>query len=302
MTDTACGKQHRAGNSSDHCTPPEQVETLQSTLREQWFLFALGLVLIALTYHQVVASMVRDWYFDDNASHGFFIPLISGYLVWIRRSELASAPVGSSLAGLFLIAAAMLMLVAGWLASEYYTMRLSLVIALCGCVLYWLGKRIFALLTPALFFLVFMIPIPALAYNAVAFPLKFFVSWLSVGILKAMGLMVLREGNVIIFPNITLEVVDACSGMRSLSSILALATAYALIFLSSSWKRLVLVASAIPIAIGANVLRVVVTGILARRIGTAAAEGFFHEFTGLATFALALVLLAGLHQLLRRFP
>lgn len=275
--------------------------TLAAALHAQWLPLAMGVVVIALAYRQIVPSMVRDWYFDDNASHGFFIPLISGYLVWTRREELARAPVGSGPAGLLLVVLAAVMLVAGWLASEFFTMRASLVVALCGCVLFWLGPKVFSLLAPALLFLFFMIPLPAIAYDAVAFPLKLFVSWLSVGVLQAMGIMVLREGNIIMLPNITLEVVDACSGMRSLTSLLALATAYALIFLRSPWKRLILVAAAIPIAIGANALRVVGTGILARRMGAAAAQGFFHEFTGMVTFVFALLALAALHQLLRRF-
>ncbi len=263
-----------------------------------WFLF--GLVFLALPYWRIVASLVHDWYTDDNASHGFFIPLIAGYLVWIRRKELAETPVGSSLAGLFVTVGAAVLLLGGWLASELFSMRLSLVAALCGCVLYWLGRPAFSRLLVPLLFLLFMIPIPAIVYDAAAFPLKLFVSWASVGLLKALGMMVVREGNVIMFPNITLEVVEACSGLRSLTSLLALGTAYALIFMRSPWQRLVLVASAIPIAVGANILRVVVTGFLARHFGAAAAEGFFHEFAGLTTFVLAVALMAGLHRLMRR--
>jgi exosortase len=274
---------------------------LRTALHLYWLPFLLGVVVLGITYHQVVTAMVRDWSVDDNASHGFFIPLISGYLVWMRRSALAAAPVGESKVGLGLAAGAAAMLVAGWLAAEFFTMRLSLVLALCGCVLFWLGKDVFSRLLTPLLFLIFMIPIPAIVYDTVALPLKLFVSWFSVGVLKALGMMVVREGNVIMFPNITLEVVDACSGLRSLTSLLALATAYALIFVRRPWQRLVLVISAIPIAVGANVVRVVGTGILARRFGAAAAEGFFHEFTGLATFALALVMLVCLHQILRRF-
>jgi exosortase len=261
----------------------------------------LGLAVLAVAYHQVVAAMVHDWYVDDNASHGFLIPLIAGYLVWTRREELAAAPTGSSPAGLGVAVAAALMLVAGWLATEFFTMRLSLLVALAGCVLYWLGREVFLKLLTPLLFLVFMIPIPAVVYDAAAFPLKLFVSWFSVGALKFMGFMVVREGNVILFPNVTLEVVEACSGLRSLTSLLALATAYALVLVRSPWQRLILIGAAVPIAVFANVLRVVVTGVLARHIGAAAAEGFFHEFAGLATFALALAALAGLHQILRRF-
>ena len=261
----------------------------------------LGLVVLTVAYYHVAGAMVRDWYFDDNASHGFLVPLISGYFVWLRRSDLAQARVAPCNAGLWFLAAAALMLVAGWLATELFTMRFSLVLALCGCVLYWLGREVFALMAMPLFFLVFMIPIPAIVYDAAAFPLKLFVSWLSVGVLKSMGVMVMREGNIIMFPNVTLEVVDACSGLRSLTSLLTLGAAYALIFTRSNWLRVVLVASTVPIAVFTNSIRVIGTGFLARHIGASAAEGFFHEFAGLVVFALALAMLVGLHQLLRRF-
>jgi exosortase len=124
---------------------------------------------------------------------------------------------------------------------------------------------------------------------------------MSVDVLKAMGVIVMREGNIIMFPNITLEVVDACSGLRSLTSLLALGTAYALLFVRSPWQRLALVAATIPIAVISNTLRVTGTGLLACYFGAAAAEGFFHEFTGVVIFLLALVMLFGFHRLLRRF-
>ena len=209
-------------------------------------------------------------------------------------------PVESSVAGLVLIVAAMGMLVGGWFASELFTMRLSLVLTLCGCALYWLGTTLFNRLLVPLLFLVFMIPIPAILYDAAALPLKLMVSSVSVYILKMMGSVVMREGNIIMFPNITLEVAEACSGLRSLTALLALTTAYSLIVVQSRWQRFLLVAAAIPIAVGANVFRVVMTGFLVRYIGVAAAEGFFHEFAGLATFVLAVAVIVGLHNLLRR--
>lgn len=209
-------------------------------------------------------------------------------------------PVESSVAGLVLIVAAMGMLVGGWFASELFTMRLSLVLTLCGCALYWLGTTLFNRLLVPLLFLVFMIPIPTILYDAAALPLKLMVSSVSVYILKMMGSVVMREGNIIMFPNITLEVAEACSGLRSLTALLALTTAYSLIVVQSRWQRFLLVSAAIPIAVVANVFRVVMTGFLVRYIGVAAAEGFFHEFAGLATFVLAVAVIVGLHHLLRR--
>jgi len=275
--------------------------TLPDALRAYRGWLLLGLVFVGLTYRQVVTGMVRDWYFDDNASHGFLIPFISGYLIWTRRKRLAKAAVSSSAAGLWLAACAMFLLIGGRLASELFTQRFSLVLTLCGCVLFWLGKNVFSLLALPLLFLTFMIPVPNIVYDAVALPLKLFVSWLSVGTLQALGVIVVREGNVIMFPNITLEVVDACSGLRSLTSLLAIGAAYALIAVRSSWQRIVLIAATVPIAIFTNTLRVVGTGLLASHLGAGAARGFFHEFTGIVLFAFALLLFVGIHQLLRKF-
>jgi len=289
------------GSPSGHPAGKRQPLTLRDALRVYRLQLLLGVGFLGLVYYRVVGNMAHDWYFDGNASHGFLIPFISGYFIWLRREQLAATPTGSNRAGLWVVVAAMVMLLGGWLASELFTQRFSLVLALGGCALFWLGREVFSQLAMPLVFLVFMIPIPNIIYDAVALPLKLFVSWLSVIVLKALGVIVLREGNVIMFPNITLEVVDACSGLRSLTSLLALGAAYALIFTRSPWQRVILVASAVPIAVLTNTIRVVVTGLLARHIGAAAAEGFFHEFTGMVIFAFALILLAGVHQLLRRF-
>ncbi len=149
-------------------------------------------------------------------------------------------------------------------------------------------------------FLIFMVPLPYIVYDALAFPLKLFVAKFSVISLKAMGVIVLREGNIIMFPNTVLEVADACSGLRSLMSLIALAVAFAFMSQKTSFKRTFLILMAVPIAILTNMIRVIVTGFLAQYYGAAAAEGFFHEFAGLAVFALAMVLLVLSGTLLRK--
>jgi exosortase len=144
-----------------------------------------------------------------------------------------------------------------------------------------------------------MVPLPYIIYNAAAFPLKLFVTRVSVAFLKLIGISVLREGNIIMFPATTLEVADACSGMRSLMSLIALAVAYAFFIKTSTWKRWIIILSAVPIAIFTNAMRVIVTGILAQHWGKKAAEGFFHEFAGLMVFAVAVALLVGIGAALK---
>ena len=176
--------------------------------------------------------MVVDWYHDDNYSHGFLVPLIAAYFLHERWNDLKTAKVSSANIGLFVIACALLQLIIASLATEFFTARISMLVLIAGMVLYFFGNEIFRITRLPLLYLLFMVPLPYIVYNALAFPLKMFISWVSVGVLKTVGLSVVREGNIIMFPSITLEVADACSGMRSLISILAISTAYAFFCLS----------------------------------------------------------------------
>jgi len=265
----------------------------------RWYLIGLLLLLIAL-YAKIVPDMVLDWYNDENYSHGFIVPLIAGYFVYIRWAELKDAPVTPWKAGLLVISFALIQLLIGWLGTEYFTMRSSLIVLLAGLTLSLFGSTIFRILALPLAYLFFMIPVPYIIYDALAFPLKLFVTKVSVQALKLVGVVVMREGNIIMFPATTLEVADACSGIRSLVSLLALAVAYAFFIRIAPWKRWLLICSAIPIAVFTNAMRVIVTGFLAQYWGEKAAQGFFHEFAGMVVFGLAMVMLVSLGALLAR--
>ena len=235
--------------------------------------------------------MVMDWYRDDNYSHGFIIPLISGYFVYERRTTLKSADVNPWNAGVLIIIAGLLQLIVGFLGAELFTMRLSLIVVLIGMVLYFFGKDVFKSVRLPLLYLIFMIPLPYIIYDSIAFPLKLFVAKYSVMLLKLIGIAVWREGNIIMLPDIMLEVADACSGIRSLMSLLALSVAFAFLSRTSNAKKWIIVLSALPIAVVTNGLRVIITGIVAQYWSAKAAEGFFHEFAGLLIFALAAAVL-----------
>ena len=272
----------------------------QSSLREnRWHLLAL-VPLLALAYWTVVPGMVSDWNNDPNYSHGFLVPLISGYFAWQKWPELKRLPVRPSNLGLLVVIGSLLLLIFGFAGTEYFTMRSSLVFLLGGIILFWFGWAVFKGFLLPVGFLLFMVPLPYIVYDAMAFPLKLLVAKFSVAALKLMGIAVLREGNIIMFPQTVLEVADACSGLRSLMSLLALAVAYAVFSQKSNLMRVVMVLSAVPIAIATNMFRVIATGVLAQYYGAAAAEGFFHEFAGLAVFALAMILLFLLGALLRK--
>lgn len=273
--------------------------TFSDALREHRVKLLLLLPLLAGIYFKIVPEMVNDWYQDENYSHGFLVPLIAGYFVYERREALKEALVSPWGPGILVILYGLLQLTLGFLGTEYFTMRSSLIVILAGIVLYFFGREVFRHLLLPIGYLFLMVPIPYIIYDAVAFPLKLFITKVSVGFLKLIGVVVMREGNIIMFPMTTLEVADACSGIRSLVSLIALAVAYAFFIKMSNVKRWIVIASAVPIAIATNATRVIVTGILAQFWGAKAAEGFFHEFAGMMVFALAMVMLVVLGALLK---
>lgn len=272
--------------------------TFAESLKKYRIEFLLTLLLLAVLYRSVLPDMAHQWYEDANYSHGFIVPLIAGYFAYQKRQELLQVAIEPWWPGLALFLAGLLQLTIGWLGTEFFTMRSSLVVTLSGLTLFFLGKRLFRLMLLPLGYLLFMVPLPYILYDSVAFPLKLFVTKASIYVLKLVGVVVMREGNIIMLPLTTLEVADACSGIRSLISLLALAVAYAFFLKLSSARRCVLILSAIPIAIFANAVRVIGTGLLAQYWGAKAAEGFFHEFAGMAVFLVAIVLMVAMGALL----
>ena len=260
----------------------------------------LTLLLLSGLYFSIVPDMVRQWYFDDNYSHGFLVPVITGYFIYSRWNDVKDVEVAPSNLGLLIILLGLMQLTLSTLGTEFFTMRSSLIVLLAGVILFLFGKGVMKILAFPIAYLIFMVPIPYIVYDALAFPLKLIVAKYSVVVLRMLSIPVMREGNIIMFPAITLEVADACSGIRSLMSLLALSTAYAMYLAVSSWKKVILILMAVPIAILTNGLRVFVTGLLAQYWGAKAAEGFFHEFAGLAVFALAMVLIFLAGAALRR--
>lgn len=273
---------------------------LGNALRGHWIEFTLIMLGVAALYAPVVNRMVAAWMQYDDYSHGFLVPLVSAYFLYCRRAGLRDAEMRPAWVGLGVLALGLAQLLAGSLAGEYFTQRTSLLVVLAGLVLLLLGWQALRLSLPPLAYLVFMVPIPEIVYNSVAFPLKLMVTNLSVASLKLLDVAVLQEGNILIFPNVTLEVADACSGLRSLVSLAALGTAYAFIQPFPGWARLLLMVATVPIAVATNALRVVCTGLLAQHMGPEAAEGFLHEFAGLFVFAMAMLMVLGLGVLLRR--
>jgi exosortase len=260
----------------------------------------LFIVSIGLVYWPVVIRLVDDWMHDDNYSHGFLIPPLAAYLVWERWDRLKAAPCSPSRFGLVVVAGSLLVLLAGSLGAELFLSRIALLGALIGSAIYVLGWRHLKLLAFPLGILLLMIPIPAIIFNQVVFPLQLVASRAGEAALSAAGIPVLREGNIIILANTTLEVAEACSGIRSLVSLLTLAIVFGYFADPRPGIRMAIALSAIPVAILANALRVAGTGIAAHYYGAAAAEGFFHSFSGWIVFIAAFAMLFLIVQLLQR--
>jgi len=249
-------------------------------------------------YRDVLTKLVNDWWIDENYSHGFVVLPAALYFAWEKRDKLYATASRPSLFGLFIVAGSLGLLLAGILGAEVFTTELSLVGAIAGSVLFLFGWAHFRLLLFPIAFLLLMIPIPAILFNQITFPLQLIASRFGEAALMMLQIPVLREGNIIHLANTSLEVAEACSGIRSLVSLLTLGLVYGYFTDSRNWMRTVLAIAAVPVAIITNGLRVAGTGAAAHFIGAEAAEGFLHAFSGWLVFSSAFLIVFVLHRLL----
>lgn len=293
--------------------------------RHYWRAFAIAFAIL-FTYAAVLAKLSRDWWTDENYSHGLLVPFIIGYILWSQRDKFATEPARPSvLLGGLAVAFSLFALWTGVAGAELYTQRMSLVLLIAGTIVYFLGLRFLQLLLVPLGLLILAIPIPAIIFNKIAFPLQLFASRCAVWSMSMLGIPVLRQGNVIelkplnSFDTKKLEVVEACSGIRSLMTLMTLAVVFAYFTYPRSndsngprgkfgwlrsfgfWRSLIIVGSAVPIAILTNASRVSGTGILSHYYGTGVADGFFHSFSGWAIYVVAFLLLFLVGWIVDRF-
>ncbi len=257
--------------------------------------------LLLWLYFPTLTHLVGQGWNDPNFSHGFFVPLFAAFVIWQERSRLASLSLRPSWSGLLFLGFAMCVLIVGQMGAELFLSRLSLLIALAGLIVLFLGWGVFRALLFPWAFLVLMIPIPAIVFNQITFPLQLLASKVASTTLPWMGVPVLREGNVIILPAMALEVAEACSGIRSLMSLATLAVIYGYLMERKVAVRVLLAVASVPIAVAANSFRIVGTGLLVQYWDPEKAEGFFHEFSGWLIFVVSLVMLYLLHRIVRIF-
>ena len=261
-----------------------------------------GLLLIGVLvvlYASVLKLLVWQWYNDPDYSHGFLVPVLSAFLIWQRREKLRMVRRQPSPWGMVVVLGSLGLLFLGSLGAELSMARLSMLGTICGLIVYFAGwARLRAMAFP-LAFLLFAIPIPVVVYNEIVFPLQFVASRFATKVLETLNLFpIMREGNVLVLPHMHLEVVEACSGIRSLMSLLALAAGYGYLVERSIPVRCFLIAAMVPLAIISNGTRVMITALMANYIGPKAAEGFMHEFSGWVIFVVATILFLLLHSLI----
>ena len=266
--------------------------------KKTMWMFAAPVACFVILYYQVIAKLVSDWWNDDNYSHGFLIVPIALYFAWERRAALKEAPSTPSSWGLAVVAGSLAMLLAGILGSELFLPRVSILGILAGAILFLFGWNHLKILILPIAFLILMIPIPAIIFNHIVFPLQLLASQFGENALVVCQIPILREGNVLHLANTSLEVAEACSGIRSLVSLLTLGIVYGYIMDPRLWVRIVLAAATVPIAIVANGIRVAGTGVAAHFYGPEAAEGFSHTFSGWIIFVAAFIMLFVLHRVI----
>ncbi|MCU1222813.1 MAG: eight transrane protein EpsH [Edaphobacter sp.] len=263
--------------------------------------FAIIVVLLVAVYFRIAIKLFVDWYNIPDYSHGFLVPLFSVFLLWDKRKILNSTPVKQSWNGVVLIVLAIAVLILGVYGVDLFTSRISFVIMLAGLVWTLFGRAVLRELRFPLLVLLLAIPFPAIIFNQITFPLQLLASRLASQILPLLGVPVLQEGNVIQLPIMKLEVAEACSGIRSLMSLFTLSVFYGYFLEKTTRRRVLLALASIPIAVTANVARIVGTGLCVQYWDPQKALGFFHEFSGWVMFVISLGCLYVVHRIMRLF-
>jgi len=279
----------------------------------------LGIVAaIVFLYANVLSKLGVDWWSDANYSHGLLVPFVIALIVWKEWDKLRSlVREHSVVSGGIAIVLAIMLLIAGTLGAELFTTRISFVLMLAGAAAYLFGTKVLRLLAVPFALLLLAVPIPQIIFNRIAFPLQLWASQMAVFGIRLFDVSTVRKGNVIeILPigatqTISLEVVEACSGIRSLMTLVTLALILAYFTRRRTtfdlggftppdlWRAVLLMGLAVPIAVITNAVRVSATGIFTYYYGRAATESTWHEISGFLVYVVALGLLIGSNHLLR---
>ena len=270
------------------------------TEKQKKILLSTVAALLLVLYLPILKNLIKQWINDSNYQHGLLIPPIIIFLLRKKYDDLKSIPLsGNTAAGIITISVAVICLVAGTAAAELFTSRLSLVLFILGSTLMLAGKKFTKSLFNEFVLMLLMIPLPYIIYYRLTFPLQLLSAKLSAGILNALRVSVIRKGNILLLPKYTLEVVAACSGLRSLMTMVTLAVIITAVMNYSTTRKVVLVTCSLPIAVAANAFRLVVTALGAHIVDARFADGFLHEISGLIVFTTGFLLLIIINGILK---
>ena len=251
-------------------------------------------------YSPLLLRLMQQWWQDPNYTHGFFVPVFSLFLIWENREKLAALRVKPSWWGLVILVFALMALILGTISSGFFLSRVSLLLLICGAVVFLAGWKHLAAISFPLAFLILMIPSSTLVYQ-ITFPLQILASKSATFLLTGIGVPAVREGNIILLPTARLEVAEACSGIRSLFSLITLTVIYGYLAETKTGVRVLLALIAVPVSILANALRIAITGVVVQHWGLEGAQGTLHLLSGWLIFAGSLLLIFSLHRLSRIF-
>jgi exosortase len=252
------------------------------------WLLSLGILLaIIYAYRAIVWDLIVVWTTDENYSHGFLVPALSLFIIWKRREELKAQTICPHSLGLFVLGVGSTLLLLGSVMAGAYLERVSLIVMITGLVLLNFGIDITKVLLFPLALLLFMIPFPSLLLDRTTLPLQLFSAKLAATSLFEFGIPVLRMGNILTLPNLTLEVVEACSGIRSIQALATLSLAYAYFFYEGPWSKVAFLILSVPVAVIANAIRIIGSAVVGYHFGPDKAESFYHFFTGWFVFLIA---------------
>jgi exosortase D (VPLPA-CTERM-specific) len=267
--------------------------------RSIWAGWGASALVIIFTYHSAIWRLVGTEWFRTDFDYCFLVPFIMAYLLWERRYELVTMPSQASWHGLWAFVAAVFMLVLGELGGEFLSLYLSMWFAVLGVCWSILGRRKLGVTFFPLLLLLTAFPPPNYLYSRMTLSMQLISTWVGAEFLHALGIPAFREGNVIDMGFTQLEIVAACSGLRFLIPLMIVGLVLTYYFRTAWWRRVLLMAMTLPLAIVMNGLRIGISGVLARRFGSAVLEGPAHDIMGWTMFAISSLCLFGWMRLLK---
>jgi exosortase len=248
----------------------------------------------AALYGSVLAGLVAQWWHEPASSHGLLLVAVAGLVIYRRREALRTAAAEPRDAGFAALFTGLLIYIGGTITGDVFILRLSLPIVIAGAILLLGGAQHLRLLFAPLGLLLLAIPLPMVVVTHATMPLQLIASQVAAGVLQLCQVDVVRQGNLLMLNRVTLEVADACSGLRSLTALMSVAAVCAASFSMSARRAALLLAIAVPVAIVGNGLRVAATGLLSTWFGEVAVRGLFHDLTGYAAFIAMCGVIVGL--------